>query len=457
MARPADRHTYLTQTPIPQLIGRLSVPTIISMLVTGIYNSADTYFVGRISTEATAAVGLVFSVMAIIQAFGFFCGQGSGNYLSRLLGAGKRQEANEVAITGFLMALAIGLLIAGFGNWQAEHIADLIGATDSSRADTVAYMRIILLGAPFMTCQFVVNNQLRFQGSALYAMIGLMCGAVINIGLDPLLMFGFGLGIRGAALATVSGQLISFIALLIGSRKGENIRLSLRNARWNPGYVLQICNGGLPSLVRQGLAAVSTLLLNNMARTYGGDPAIAGMSVTSRTLMLLVSALIGFGQGYQPVCSYNYGAGLYSRVREGYRFCVKYGTILMTLAGAVCLLFAGPIIGFFRDDPDVIAVGTVALRWQAAVLPLLATSILTNMMLQASGKGIKSSITSSARNGIFFIPLILILPRVFGLLGVEMAQGIADILTFLLCVPIARAELRKMDRMEADAKQAKNG
>ncbi|MCR4805301.1 MAG: polysaccharide biosynthesis C-terminal domain-containing protein, partial [Clostridia bacterium] len=339
----------------------------------------------------------------------------------------------------------------------AEHIADLIGATDSSRADTVAYMRIILLGAPFMTCQFVVNNQLRFQGSALYAMIGLMCGAVINIGLDPLLMFGFGLGIRGAALATVSGQLISFIALLIGSRKGENIRLSLRNARWNFGYVLQVCNGGLPSLVRQGLAAVSTLLLNNMARTYGGDPAIAGMSVTSRTLMLLVSALIGFGQGYQPVCSYNYGAGLYGRVKEGYRFCVKYGTILMTLAGAVCLFFAGPIIGFFRDDPDVIAVGTVALRWQAAVLPLLATSILTNMMLQASGKGIKSSITSSARNGIFFIPLILILPRVFGLLGVEMAQGIADILTFLLCVPIARAELRKMDRMEAEAKQAKNG
>ena len=201
--------------------------------------------------------------------------------------------------------------------------------------------------------------------------------------------------------------------------------------------------------MRQGLAAVSTLLLNNAARTWGGDPAIAGMSVTSRTLMLLVSALIGFGQGYQPVCSYNYGAGLYSRVKEGYRFCVKYGTILMTAAGAFCLVFAEPVVRFFRDDPAVVAVGSTALRWQAAVLPLLATSILTNMMLQASGKGIKSSITSSARNGIFFIPLILILPRFFGLLGVEMTQAWADVLTFLLCVPIARSELRKMDEIKS--------
>ena len=385
-----DRHRYLTETPVPKLIRTLAVPTIISMLVTGIYNSADTYFVGRISTQATAAVGLVFSVMAIIQAFGFFCGQGSGNYLSRLLGAGKKQEANEVAITGFLMALVIGLSIAFIGNWQAERIADWIGATSASRADTVAYMRIILLGAPLMTCQFVVNNQLRFQGSAMYAMIGLMCGAVINIALDPILMFGFHLGIRGAAIATVSGQCISFIALRIGSRMGENIKLSLSNARWNPSYILQISNGGLPSLVRQGLAAVSTLLLNNAARTWGGDAAIAGMSVTSRTLMLLVSALIGFGQGYQPVCSYNYGARLYGRVREGYRYCVKIGTVLMTLAGGACFLFAEPVIGFFRDDPAVIAVGKVALRWQSAVLPLLAMSILTNMMLQATGQGIKS-------------------------------------------------------------------
>ena len=435
-----DRHTYLTQTPIPRLIWSLAVPTIISMLVTGIYNSADTYFVGRISTQATAAVGLVFSVMAIIQALGFFCGHGSGNSLSRMLGAGRTRDANEMAATGF----ALGVIVALVGNLFAEPIADFLGATDSARADTVAYMRIILLGAPFMMGQFVINNQLRFQGSAMYAMVGLMVGAVMNIGLDPLLMFTFGLGVRGAAIATVTGQISSFFALLIGSRRGENIRLDLRNVRLNGKNLLEITNGGMPSLARQGLAAVSTLLLNRFARVYGGDAAIAGMSIVTRILMLNVSVLIGFGQGFQPVCSFNYGAGLNRRVREGYFYCLKFGTLMMTIAGALCVLFAPTVVGFFRDDPAVIPIGARALRWQASVLPLLTTSILTNMLLQSMGKGIKASICSSARNGIFFIPLILTLPHFFGLAGVEMTQAWADVLSFLLAVPMAWSELKNM-------------
>ena len=446
-----DRHRYLTETPIPKLIWTLSVPTIISMLVTGIYNSADTYFVGRISTQATAAVGLVFTIMAIIQAIGFFCGHGSGNYLSRLLGAGKQEEASEIASTGFAFSLLLGVAVAVLGNCYASPLADLIGATDSARQDTIAYMRIILLGAPVMMGQFVINNQLRFQGSAMYAMVGLMCGAVVNIGLDPLLMFVFGLGIEGAAIATVSGQVMSFIVLLVGSRRGENIRLSVRRVRLNGKNLAQIINGGAPSLLRQGMAAFSTLMLNRFAKLYGGDAAIAGMSIVTRSLMLLVSALVGFGQGYQPVCSYNYGARLYHRVKEGYWYCVRYGTVFMTVAGAACFFSARSIVGWFRDDPAVVEVGTAALRWQAVVLPLLALSILTNMMLQASGKGVKASITSSARNGIFFIPLILILPRRFGLLGVEMTQAWADVLTFLFCVPIATAELRRMMRMDSTA------
>jgi len=214
----------------------------------------------------------------------------------------------------------------------------------------------------------------------------------------------------------------------------------------------QIVNGGMPSLARQGLAAVSTLLLNRYARLYGGDAAIAGMSIVTRVLMLLSSALIGFGQGYQPVCSYNYGAKRYDRVQEGYRFCVKYGTLLMAVAAAICLVWARPIVGWFRDDPEVVAVGAAALRWQASALPLLATSVLTNMMLQATGQGIKASVTSSARNGIFFIPLILTLPRVFGLTGVEMTQAWADVLTFLLCLYVMRGEWRELnEKMTGEA------
>lgn len=437
------RYRDLTETPVPKLILRLSVPTIISMLVTAIYNAADTFFVGRISTEATAAVGLAFSVMAIMQAMGFFCGQGSGNYLSRMLGAGKRKEAEEMAATGLALALILGILLAAAAIAYLRPLALFLGATGSTVEETAGYLRIIVLGAPFMIGQFVINNQLRFQGSALYAMIGLLCGAALNIGLDPLLIFVLDMGVEGAALATICGQVVSFFVLLAGSMRGVNIRLNIRNVRLNGHYLVQIVNGGIPALFRQGLASVAAVLLNRAAGAYG-DAVIAGMSVTTRVMMFVSSALIGFGQGYQPVCAFNYGAGKRNRVREGYFFCVRYGTLFLLAMSLFCLYFAPRIIGFFRDAPDVIAVGTAALRWQAAVLPLQACVVVTNMMLQSIGKGVKASITASAKSGIFFIPLILLLPRLFGLTGVEMTQAAADVLSVFLSVPLAVSELKKM-------------
>ena len=390
----------------------------------------------------------MFSVMAIIQALGFFCGHGSGNYLARMLGAGKTKEANDMASTGFALALLIGVLLAVVGIACQNQIAAAIGATATTMEDTKSYMRIVLLGAPFMIGQFVINNQLRFQGSAMFAMIGLMCGAAMNIVLDPLMIFGFHMGVAGAAIATVAGQIVSFIVLFIGSRRGENIRLHIRNIHMNRHFLFEITNGGIPSLFRQGLAAIATLLLNKAAGRLGGDPAIAGMSVVTRVLMLLCSAMIGFGQGYQPMCSFNYGANRKSRVREGYFFCVKYGTLFLLILGTLCCIFAPQIVSWFRDDPEVIAVGRVALRCQAAVLPLMAVITMTNMMLQSIGKGVKASITASARNGIFFIPLILILPNLFGLTGVEITQTCADILTMAISIPMAYSELKKMTDQE---------
>ena len=442
------RRDFLTKTPIPELIIKLSIPTIISMLVTALYNMADTYFVGKISTQATASVGLVFSVMSIIQALGFFCGHGSGNFIARMLGAGKVKEANEMASTGFCMAMIFGIVIAVVGNIFINPLASAIGATKTSMADTKAYMSIILIGAPFMMCQFVINNQLRFQGRAVYAMVGLMCGAVFNVGLDPLLILVFDMGVRGAAIATITGQFMSFLVLLFISLRGQTIKVNIKNVRLNGFYLKEITNGGAPSLFRQGLAAAATLLLNKYAGKYGNDAAIAGMSITTRVMMMLGSAVIGFGQGYQPVCSYNYGAKLKDRVREGYFFCVKYGTIFLVFAGAICFIFAPDIIWAFRKDEEVVAVGKVALRFQACVLPCMATTVITNMMLQSMGKGIKASITSSARSGIFFIPLILILPRVFGIRGVEVTQTIADILAMGIAIPFAISELSKMEKTE---------
>lgn len=446
-----NRREYMTQTPVPQLILTLSVPTIISMMVTAIYNTADTFFVARVSdvpeinTSATAAVGLVFTVMALIQATGFFCGHGSGNYLSRMLGADNHKEASEMASTGFALALILGVVFAIVGNVMAEPIASFLGRGASAQTleFTMQYMRIILFGAPFMMAQFVVNNQLRFQGAAFYAMIGLMCGAVMNMILDPLLILVFHMGVRGAAIATVMGQATSFMVLLIGTSKGENIKLLPQNVHLNWHYIKEIVNGGAPSLFRQGLAAIATLILNYTAGSIGSDAAIAGMSVAGRIMMMLASALIGFGQGYQPVCSFNYGAGLTGRVKEGFKFCVKYSTIVLVGIGAIAYIFAPYIISGFSKDPLAITVGVAALRFQAFTLPLSGAIVISNMMLQSIGKGIKASITASARNGICFIPMILILPVFLGITGVEMAQACADVLSLFIAVPMAYSELRK--------------
>lgn len=446
-----NRREYLTTTPVPKLILSLSVPTIISMLVTAIYNTADTFFVARVSsdpvvnTAATAAVGLVFTVMALIQATGFFCGHGSGNFLSRMLGAGNHKEANEMASTGFALSLILGVIFAIVGNIYVEEIAQFLGATSTTMQFTMDYMRIILFGAPFMMAQFVINNQLRFQGSAVYAMIGLMCGAVMNIVLDPLLILVFHMQVRGAAIATVMGQITSFIVLLIGTSKGENIKLSLKNVHINGYYLKEIVNGGAPSLFRQGMAAIATLILNRTAGAIGSDAAIAGMSVAGRVMMMMASALIGFGQGYQPVCSFNYGAGLTKRVKEGFIFCVKYSTVFLVGIGVVCFIFAPDIIALFSKNPMAMEVGVAALRFQACTLPLSGTIVISNMMLQSIGKGVKASIMASSRNGLFFIPMILILPPLLGILGVEMAQSCADVLSFGLAIPLAASELKKFN------------
>ena len=440
----------MTETPVPKLITKLAIPTIISMLVTGLYNMADTYFVAQIpdvGTEATAAVGIVFPMMAVIQALGFMFGHGSGNFLSRMLGAGKKKEASEMASTGFAMALLTGFLVMLLGTIFLRPMAEFLASSDVTEETldlTMKYARIILMGAPFMMCQFVINNQLRFQGAAMYAMVGLLAGAVINVGLDPLLIQGFDLGVTGAALATISGQAMSFVILLIGSRRGENIKLHIRNVHINGYYIGQVINGGFPSLIRQGMAAIATILLNRAAGEYGQEAAIAGMSIVTRVLMMLSSALIGFGQGYQPVCSFNYGAGKKDRVRQGFWFCLRWGTVFLVVVSAICIIFAPDIVRIFRDDPGVVEVGSAALRYQAATLPLLATTVMINMMLQSIGKGVKASITASARNGLFFIPAILILPAFYGLTGVETAQAVADVCSLCLAIPLARSELKRM-------------
>ncbi len=436
----------MTQPPVEGLICRLAVPCIISMLVTSFYNMADTYFVGMLhSNAATGAIGVVFSMMAIIQAVGFFFGHGSGNYMSRELGKKNYEEASYMSATGFFSALIAGTIICVLGQIFLTPLSYLLGSTDTILPYTKAYLQVILLGAPWMTASLVLNNQLRFQGSTTYAMVGITTGAVLNIALDPLLIFTFHMGVAGAGWATIISQLVSFFLLLAGCFRGANIRIRAKNIRFRWFYFRTILQGGLPSLARQGLGSLATICLNHAAGGYG-DAAIAAMGVVQRIMMFGGSAMIGFGQGFQPVCGFNYGARLYDRVKRGFYFCVKISFAVLLLVGIAGFCFAPKLITLFRDDPEVIACGALALRLQCVTFPLQSWVVMSNMLEQAINRTGPATFLAAARQGIFFIPVVLILPAIFGLLGVQMAQSIADVLTFLCAIPIQLYVLRTLDR-----------
>ena len=449
---PEEKFQWLTTAPLPPLIGRLAVPTIISMLITSIYNMADTYFVGSLGESAQGAVGVVFSLMAIIQAIGFTFGNGAGNTASRLLGRQEVDRAETVAAGGFFGGLAAGGVLAAAGLVFLGPLVDLLGATETIRPYAMDYARYILIGAPWMVGSLVLNNLLRFSGNASRAMVGITAGGVLNILLDKLLIFGIGpipaLGTGGAALATIISQFISFCILLYLSGRGGSLPVRWRRFTLKGGVMGDILRGGLPSLYRQGLASVATILLNWAAKPFG-DAAIAAMTIVSKVNLFSGSALIGFGQGFQPVCGFNYGARLYDRVRRGFWFCVRVGTVALCAITAVMILIAPWLVYRFQPEaPAVWPLGIAALRAQMLTLPLTAYVIINNMMLQTVGETARASVVALARQGVFFVPLILILPPLWGFTGVMLAQPVADICAFLLTIPLSATFLSKLRRLE---------
>lgn len=438
-----DNYTYLTSAPIHRVIPSMAVPTIISMLVTSLYNLADTFFVGRINTQATAAIGVVFSLMFFVQAFGFFFGHGSGNYISRELGARRQGNAEKMAATGFVLSFITGVLIMAAGLLLLRPLSLALGSTPSILPYTMDYLGIVLLGAPFLTASLTLNNQLRLQGNAAYSMVGIVTGAVLNVVLDPLLIFVCDLGIVGAAIATVVGQIVSCVILFFMTRHGGSIAIRFKNFSPTWQACKEILYGGSPSLNRQGMMCVSVMLLNHAAGSYG-DAAIAGMSIVNRVSMLIMSFVIGLGQGFQPVCGFCYGARLFPRLREAYWFTVKIGFVFLLCCTCLGWFFSPQIIGIFRNDPAVIAVGTEALNWQLCTLPLNVFTMSGNMLTQTCRKPVAANILAAARNGLFFIPLILVLPYLFGLQGVVICQSLSDICAFSLSIPMIRHTLRHL-------------
>lgn len=447
---PEEKRKYLTEEKIPTLVLNMAVPSIISMLITSFYNMADTFFVGQIGTTATAAVGVIFPLMSIIQALGFTFGHGSGNYISRKLGQGEVEDAKKMAATGFVSALIAGAIFSLVGLIFLNGLVGILGATPTIAPYARQYAMYILIGTPFMASSLVLNNQLRFQGSAFFGMIGMGVGAVLNIALDPLFIFVLDMGVSGAALATILSQIVSFCLLLRGCTRGGNIAISLKNFSPSWARYKEIARGGTPSLFRQGLGSVATICLNFAAGIYG-DAAIAGMSIVTRVLQFANSAIIGLGQGFQPVCGFNYGAKLYGRVRKAFWFTVSLAFCVLLIGSIVGIAFAPQIIAIFRkEDLEVIKIGALSLRLQCIFLPLSAFVVGSNMMLQTIGKPVKASISAAARTGLFFVPAILILPQFFGLLGVQMSQAVADLCSFVLCVPLAGTTLLEMKRLEKE-------
>ena len=444
----------MTTEPVEKLILRLAVPTIISMLVTAFYNLADTFFIRQLNSDSmVAAIGVVMPLMNIIQAIGFYHGHGSGNYISRAFGRRDLKDAEKMAATGFFCAVSFGILLAALGLCFRRGFAGLLGAkTEETLENTVRYMRYILLAAPLMMGSIVMNNQLRFQGNAFFSMIGLTTGAVLNLFLDPILIFraGDAIGIAGLHARFGAGMGVS----------GAALATALKNFCPNAYYLKGIMQGGLPSLARQGIASISSASLNHAIGLYvtGAvmiDAAQAAMTGVNRIMMVLASVLIGFGQGFQPVCGFNYGARKYDRVRRAFRFCVRLAAVVLVGLSALGFVFAGPVTNLVTGaSPEASAIAVFAFRAQLVTLPLSAWIVLCNMMLQNIGATARATMLAVSRQGLAFIPMVLLLPLVteaLGLspvLGIELAQPFADVISFLIAIPIGTGELRKMAAQE---------
>ena len=438
------QYDKMTKQPVGSLVIKLGIPTTLSMLVTNIYNMVDTMFVGKLGTSASGAVGIVFGFMSILQAFGFLFGQGAGSIISRRLGNKDEDSASVVASTAFFSSMFMGLLIGILGTVFNTKMVYLLGSTDTILPYAKTYSLFIMAAAPFMTSTFTMNNILRFEGKASLSMVGLMTGAILNMVGDPILMFGLNMGIAGAGLSTAISQFVSFCVLLSMFLSGKTqSKLSVRKITREFNVLFDIVATGFPSLVRQGLQAVSTMILNQQARIYG-DAAVAAMSIVSRISFFIFAVGLGIGQGFQPVCGFNYGARKFSRVKEAFSFTLVAGEVLLGMFAVAGLLFSNQAIAVFRDDAEVIAFGTPALRYQCMALFLNPLIVLSNMTLQSTGQRAWATFLSMMRSGLYLIPMIYILTYTMGARGIQLAQPVSDVLSFATALPVIVNFIRKL-------------
>lgn len=453
----SDSKNYIkmTETPVPKLVMKLAVPTTISMLITSIYNTADTYFVSRISVSASGATGIVCSLMVLLQAFGFMFGHGAGSNISRLLGAKDNEKAGVFASTSFFSALIFGLVIALVGNAFNEQAMYLFGSTDTILADAKAYAQYIFIGAPALIASCVLNNILRYEGRANFAMIGLATGGILNMFLDPVFIFGLKMGTGGAGLATAISQYVSLIILLVPFLRGRtSSKISPKLITRKASDFGNIVVSGMPNLLRQGLNSVSMTLLNTFAAPYG-DAAIAAFSIVTRVSNMVFSLAIGLAQGFQPVSAFNYGARKYGRVRQAVLFTLTGAVAIVTVLGGVCSLYAEKIISLFRDEQQILDIGSKTLRFACAGIVTLPFTACGSMVFQSTGQKGRAILIAAMQSGLIYIPMLLILPRLLGLTGLELAQPVSYAIGAVIAFPMIASFLKNLKVMDA-AERKKN-
>ena len=446
-----EKYNEMTTGSVRLLVCKMAVPTIIAMVTTALYNVVDAAFIGRLSTEGTAGIGISFAYMTFIQALGFFFGHGSGNYISRALGAKDADSASVVATVGFITPFVVGLLAAALCLPNLSALSRLLGAPAAVVTYANDYLRYIVVATPFMMSALTLNNQLRLQGNARLGMIGIVSGALLNIALDPLFIFTLGMGVSGASLATAVSQFLAWCLLLACTFRPECVHINLRDFKPSAKVFYEIIRGGLPSLFRQVFNCAAAVSLNYCAALYAAPgeeaSAVAAFAVVTRIMMFTFSVVLGFSQGFQPVCGYNYGAKLYGRVRMSWLFASSVGTTFLLVISALGFAFAPQVVSLFRaEDPVLVRIGAETLRWQCAAFPLVALYTTTGMLFQNIRMTWQATLLSICRNGIFFLPAVLLLPMFFGMRGVQMAQAVADVLCFLLTLPYAIWINRKLQR-----------
>jgi len=431
--------------PMSKIIPSMAIPTIIAFLINSIYSLTDTYFVSSLGTNATAAVSVNTSLDALIMMTGSLMAIGANSYIARLLGAKDERKASRVLSTAFFIAMGLGLILLILGVSFMKPMVHLLGATATCERYAIEYATYVLLVAPFMAGNFVMNQCLRAEGSAVLSMIGMGAGGILNCVLDPIFIFGLDMGVAGASIATAISKLVSFAILVFPYLTRRSLlRISPRLCKFDRDIIGQIVTVGSSSMFRSGLSVISGIILNNIA---GGisDACLAGIGVANKIMMFPFSIILGFGSGFQPVAGFNWGAKRYDRVRDSYRYSARVAIIGAAAMALLLGAFAEPTIRLFSEtDPEMQRIGALCIRLQCLALPIHGWVAVVNMFCAGLGYAKGALILATARQGSCFIPIVFPMAALWGSFGVSAVQAVADLLTLLLAIPIIRIMLRRV-------------